>query len=164
MTRRPPPPPGAKSLATRLPAGFAAPKPGRKARPLPRAAILAEPAGPSPGRWEVTIPDWHPTRLNVLMHARWASSLKRKDAVRIGTELRLAGVPAATTPRRLKLVIVLGPRQRAGDPDAYDKSTRDGLVRAGALVDDNRQWLAPLANEYERSAVRATRIILEDVM
>jgi len=156
---------GVKVLKTVIP-GHAEPVPKVKRkprRPLPADALLERIAS-DPRCWEVTIPGWHPTRLNQLIHAHRGKSsrLKFADALRIGRTMRGAGVPRATGRRRMGLVIILGPRQRGGDPDAYDKSSRDGLKRCGAIVDDNRQWLEPLPTQYERGPERATRIILED--
>lgn len=135
-------------------------------KPLPPHCILDPARTHGHARFEVTIRGFHPTRLNVLKSAHWgtASKLKRSDAEIIGGELKRAGVTGAIGKRRMGLVIVLGPGQRGGDPDAYDKSARDGLKRCGALKDDNRQWLEPLATRYERqSSGPSTRIIIEDV-
>lgn len=136
-----------------------------RVKTLPAHCVL-DPAGAHGGaRFEVAIPGFHPTRLNVLKGCHWgkAGRMKRSDAEVIGGTLKKAGVTGAIGRRRMGLVIVLGPGQRGGDPDAYDKSARDALKRCGALKDDNRQWLEPLPTRYERSSTRSTRIILEDI-
>lgn len=134
----------------------------RAIEPLPAHCLLSP--GPGPGRYEVKVRGWQPTRLNVLKGCHWAKAgrMKRADAEVIGGELRRAGVSAAIGKRRVGLVIVLGPGQRGGDGDAYWKSALDGLKRCGALKDDNRQWCELLAIQYERQSEMGTRIILED--
>lgn len=74
-----------------------------------------------------------------------------------------AHVPKAAGKRRVKLTIVLGPRQRGGDPDAYWKSTLDALARAGLILDDNRQGVELASVAYERGTRKATVIGLTDV-
>jgi hypothetical protein len=130
-------------------------------RELPAHCQLRE--GPGARRYEVTIPEWIPARLNVLKASHWAVERKLKfaDACVIGGELRRAGVTRGK--RRVGLVIVLGPRMRGGDPDAYNKSFLDGLVRCGALVDDNRQGVEILPIRFERQSVMGTRVIIEDL-
>jgi hypothetical protein len=109
----------------------------------------------------IHIPNFHPTRLNKLLgHWRVAARLKKNDRSIIQTYCR--GLPAATTKRRVTLTIVLGKRQRGGDPDSYFKSALDGLVHAKQLVDDSKEWceLAPV--KYLRGDM-ATIIELEDI-
>lgn len=109
------------------------------------------------------IDGWHPCRLNQLVSVHWAnrSRLKRVDRQFVATYGR--DLPRATGKRRVRLRIVLGPGQRAGDPDAYWKSLLDALVHAGLLLDDNRQHveLGPVA--FDRAEKRRTEIILEDI-
>jgi hypothetical protein len=59
--------------------------------------------------------------------------------------------------------LTLGPRQRGGDPDAYFKSVLDALVRAGLLIDDNRQGAELGDVTFARGLARRTEIVLEDV-
>jgi hypothetical protein len=139
--------------------------PGKKKRkpptPLPDHCLLLP--GP-PGRWEVMIEGWFPYRLNQLLsaHKYKRGKMKYEDAQVIGQALREAGVSRATGKRRLQYVIVLAPKQRGADGDAFDKSLRDGLKRAGAIKDDNRQWLDAEKPLYERAGVKGIRVILED--
>jgi len=111
------------------------------------------------------IPGWHPQRLNVLMTCHWRKRgrLRVADDAMVKVAALNAGIPKATVKRRVKITIVLGKGQRAGDRDAYFKSTLDSLKNAGMIVDDSRQWidLEPIA--FERAAEMATRIELEDL-
>lgn len=111
------------------------------------------------------IDDWHPCRLNKLVGCHWATAARRKRSDRhmVGVYAKIARLPKATGPRRIRLRIVLAPGQRAGDPDAYWKSLLDALVHVGLLLDDNRQHveLAPVA--FGRADKRRTEIILEDI-
>lgn len=113
----------------------------------------------------LTIAGWQPTRLNVLIHSHWraAQKLKDFDTSVIMVEARSQRIPKAEGRRRVSLLITLAPRQRAGDVDAFWKSTLDALKRAGLIIDDNRQWceLAPV--EFARGGAKATTITLEDL-
>jgi hypothetical protein len=113
----------------------------------------------------LTIPRWHPARLNEIMGRHWAIGHKRKraDAITIGWHAKASEIPHAEGRRRVSLVIVLGPRQRAGDPDAYWKSTLDGLVLAGLLRNDSSRWCELGTIEFRRGTEHATEIILEDL-
>jgi Holliday junction resolvase RusA-like endonuclease len=113
----------------------------------------------------LTIPSRHPTRLNELLHVHWgkAARLKRQDRFMVAHHARLQGIPPATAKRRVSLVLTLAPRQRAGDPDAYWKSTLDALVHADLLLDDNRQGVELGTVEFQRGPMRGTEIRLEDL-
>jgi hypothetical protein len=113
----------------------------------------------------LTIDGWHPARLNQWdgHHWRVRSRLKKKDRELVSLYAYLAGIPRATGRRRVSLRLTLAPRQRAGDPDAYWKSTLDALVHAGLLVDDNRQSVELGEVTFERGSIRRTAIVLEDV-
>jgi hypothetical protein len=114
-------------------------------------------------RQRLVIPGWVPARLNTLVGC-WQRRhrLKRADREMVGTYARLARIPPATLPRRVSLTIVLGPGERAGDPDAYFKSVLDALTACGLLVDDNRQGVELGDVRFERGE-RATVIHLEDL-
>jgi len=81
----------------------------------------------------------------------------------IGVYLYNAKVPKAAGKRRVEIVIVLGKGQRAGDPDAYNKSLLDALVRLGYLKDDNRQWLQLESVKFSRAEEKAMIIRITDV-
>ena len=91
--------------------------------------------------YRLVIEGWHPARLNQLLAGHWSRChrLKRADRQLVGLESKLQGIPPATGKRRVSLTLVLGPRQRAGDPDSYFKSLLDALTHAGMILDDNRQ-------------------------
>jgi hypothetical protein len=108
------------------------------------------------------IPRWHPATVNQLL-GHWAKAhrLKRSDRALIAAYGRQ--VPKATEPRRVQLTIVLQAAQRAADPDAYFKSSLDGLVHAGLLIDDNRQHVELMPVRFDRSTDWGTLIDLEDI-
>lgn len=110
------------------------------------------------------IPDWHPATVNQLL-GNWkkAMRLKRIDKELVEAYVWCDRIPRASGKRRVSLEIVLWPRQRAGDPDAYWKSLLDALKAAGAIVDDNRQHVELSPVTFSRGPRRRTRIVLEDV-
>lgn len=117
--------------------------------------------------YRIEIPMWHPARLNAVVDRGWRKGwrLKKRDREMIAAHLPLFGVPPATGRRKVSLAIVLAKGQRAPDVDAFWKSTLDGLVKAGALVDDNRIGCQMGDVVFARSCDRrfSTTIILEDV-
>jgi hypothetical protein len=117
------------------------------------------------GTHRIEVPNWLPTPLNRLLGCHWGtrSRLKRADADLVAVYAMRAGVPRATSRRRVTLRLTLGPRQRAPDPDALWKSLLDGLVRAGLLVDDNYQGVELGEVIFERGPEQSTRIVLEDL-
>lgn len=144
------------------------PRFGKRLRPRPRqraAVVMLPPGRAERSRWTVTIPRWHPTKLNDLVSAHWGkrSRMKLADLQTVAAACLDAGVRMALGRRRVALTIVLGKGQRAGDPDAYHKSLNDALVRCGALRDDSRTWceLAPV--QFERAAQKSARIELTDL-
>ena len=108
---------------------------------------------------------WHPVKLNELLGSHWAVAAKRKriDRLAVGLAFCNSGVEIAGCKRRVSLLLTLVPRQRAGDPDCYWKSTLDALVACGALKDDSRQWCELGTVEFRRGAARETLISLEDL-
>jgi Holliday junction resolvase RusA-like endonuclease len=127
-------------------------------KPKPKAA-----PGPAPGRWEFFVPNWHPTRLNVLLGKHHVEAWRLKQTDKAVVLFYSAGkVPAAQGKRRVTLRIVIGPRQRGGDTDAYWKSTLDALVANHLLMDDNRTWVELMPVQFERGA-KGTWILLEDI-
>lgn len=114
----------------------------------------------------ITIGGWHPARLNQWDGRHWAVRAKAKQDDRIVIDLACranALVTQATGKRRVSLEIVLGPRQRGCDPDAYWKSLLDGLKHAGAILDDRKECVELGTVTYSRGPRKATKITLEDV-
>ena len=123
-------------------------------------------AGPAArATYRLTIPDWHPSKLNEYLGRHWSVKhrLKRHDAVMVGWYARAAAIPPATGKRRVSLVITLAPRQRAFDVDAPWKSLLDALTGAGLLVDDSPRWCELGTVEFIRGPARRTEIFLEDL-
>ncbi len=112
----------------------------------------------------LTIEGFLPARLNELL-GHWSRGwrLKRRDRDIIALAARLQRIPVATGKRRVSLTIILAPRQRAADPDAFWKSTNDALVACGLLLDDNRQHCELGTVAFQRGTQMATEIVLEDV-
>lgn len=117
-----------------------------------------------PERWFVRIDGWHPATLNSLMHCHWATRnrMKKHDAALIAASVLGADVPKAESRRRVSLEIVLGPRQRGADSDAYWKSVLDALVKCGALHNDNKEWCELGEVTYRRGERPGTVICLEN--
>lgn len=112
------------------------------------------------------IPGWHPVRLNNLFGKHWAKAarLKAEDRKVIRIYARMNELlNADKVKRRVSFKIVLKPKQRAGDPDAYYKSLLDGLVWAGLLVDDSRTWCEITQPTFDRGEQWGTEITLEDL-
>jgi Holliday junction resolvase RusA-like endonuclease len=117
------------------------------------------------GEYVIDIPNWHPTPLNKLL-GHWRTSAKRKkqDREMVWAYSKQAKIPLnSSTKRSIELTIVLGPKQRACDPDAYWKSCLDALVHAMAIWDDSHEYCELLPIKFERGTRKATRILLRDV-
>jgi hypothetical protein len=109
---------------------------------------------------------WIPARLNQLKDNRWVSGkLKKRDRQIVACYVAKAETPPPSGRRKVSLRVVLAKGQRAPDVDSYWKSLLDSLVKAGALVDDNRNGCETGAVEFFRSpdGTHGTTIILEDV-
>lgn len=118
--------------------------------------------------YRLWIPRWRPATLNQIMRGHWArgAAMKKADRQMVGTYAHYAGIPKATGKRRLTVEVVLGPRHRPCDEDAFAKSLRDACVCAGLLVDDCTKWLEPGPVTQRRPAKGeewGTLITLEDV-
>lgn len=122
------------------------------------------PGQPIPVTHTLTIPNWHPSRLNQLM-GHWAERARRKkgDAEFVFVYAYLARIPRATGKRRVDLVVTLAKGQRSPDRDAWWKSTLDALVHARLLRDDCPKWCVPGSVEYRRADGPATTILLTDM-
>src|SRR5262245_18796887 len=97
--------------------------------------------------YRMEIPGWQPALLNHLLRCNWPKRrrLKQNAAQQLGVARVTYGVPEATGKRRVRLVYVLGPRQKTPpDPDGVWKSLLYGLVAARLLVDDSKDWVEAL--------------------
>lgn len=80
---------------------------------------------------------FHTARLNELMAGvKTKVGLRRRDNALVAEAAALSGIPQATGPRRVSLLVVLARGQRAGDRDGWFKSLLDALVHSRLLVDD----------------------------
>jgi hypothetical protein len=122
-------------------------------------------ADDSGNRWEIQIDGWRPASLNELLKGGpWgAHRLKRRDREYMVLFANLARVPRATAKRRVSLRIVLPPKQRRFDIDAFQKSTLDACTHAGLVKDDNPKYADWGGVDYIRGKVLSTTIIIEDI-
>jgi hypothetical protein len=116
-------------------------------------------------QWTITIPAYTPTSVNKLLslHPYSRSRAKRGDYELVAYYAKQAGVPPATGHRKVGLEVILGPRQRACDPDNLNKVFRDALKHAGLIVDDSKRWATFTEPVITRGSERATIITLEEV-
>lgn len=114
--------------------------------------------------YTVGIPGWRPARLNELLGKHWAVAQRRKnaDAQRLLVELQNHRVPKATGKRKVILLWGLAKGERTPDPDGVWKSLLDGLVRAGALVDDNALGVFCAPVQFVRGT-KGIVLTLEDI-
>lgn len=112
----------------------------------------------------ITIPNWHPTRLNQLVGVHWATKHRRRqnDDAMVRVYAYRLRTPPASGKRRVSLEITLSPRQRV-DEDCFWKSTLDALVNCDMLVNDSATWCTLGPVTFTRAKAPATVIVLEDV-
>jgi len=89
--------------------------------------------------------------------------MRSNDYAILRYDSRSEKVPKAQGKRRVSLEIVLGPRQRGGDPDSYWKLLLDNLKHLGLIRDDNKEWVELGPVTFSRGPQRATAITLEDL-
>src|SRR5262249_43659142 len=92
----------------------------------------------------LVIPKWRPPLANQWRGRHWniAHRLRKQSTQLLGVYVLKQRVPKATGRRRVSVEIVLAPRQRQPDRDAFDKLLLDALVGAGLLLDDSERGLA----------------------
>ncbi len=129
-----------------------------------REAGLEETVSTTPTIWTLELPGFVPASLNKIMRGHWSNGyrLKKHDADVILRAVRAYGVPNATGRRRVSLLIVLPPRQRAFDGDNVLKSTLDALTHAGALRNDSPAWVVWTPPVYARGPALTTFITLQE--
>ncbi len=137
---------------------------GRTAR-YPSAPATVGTGGIKPQRWTMEIPGWMPARLNQILGGHFAKGhrLKKHDKEVIALAVALCGVPAATTRRKVSLLVVLEKGKRSPDPDAFDKSLRDALVACGALKNDSAAWVKGEDPRFARGESLVSFLTLENV-
>lgn len=111
---------------------------------------------------------WHPTTLNTLMAGHWAKGHRKKklDGEVVAAECLRHGLRPAQGPRKVSLHLIVPPKARRCDRDAFWKVALDCLKRAGAIVDDSPNYCTPGAVTYSRSESAehwGTLVYLEDV-
>lgn len=112
------------------------------------------------------ISNWHPATINQLLKSvRDRIRLKKADRNMVFYMAKELKVPRATGKRRVHLTIIMKPKQRGADPDAYNKSLLDALVHAGLLRNDSHQWAEIAPVRYERGTAKqwGSLIVLEDI-
>ena len=124
---------------------------------------VIEPHGSRLGRHCLHLPG-HTTRLNALMSGvRQKIRLRSRDNLLVSLAAKKTCIPFATGPRRVSLLVVLAPGQRAGDRDNWFKSLLDALVRVGFLVDDGAAHCELGPVEFARGPRAAMYVTLEDL-
>src|SRR5262249_2531686 len=94
--------------------------------------------------YTLMVPTWYPPLCNRWRGRHWsvAHRLRKQAVALLGVYALQQHVPRATGRRRVSVEIVLAPRQRQPDCDAYDKLLLDSLGAVGLLVDDREPGLA----------------------
>jgi hypothetical protein len=118
-----------------------------------------------PRRWEILIPDWHPTSLNKLNYVRRKIRSKKEDRKTIHDyAVTLCQVPPATGPRVVSAHVQARSMAHQLDPDNILKSLLDALVQVGLLLDDDARHCILGSITAGAGAERYTRITLEDAI
>lgn len=112
---------------------------------------------------KVTIPNWRPISLNVLMRMHWAARNKRVRSDKALIAAYSSGIPKATGKRMVSLHVVLGKGGRQLDADNSFKVLLDGLVFNRLLIDDSPKWVELGNITYSRGKENETTITLEDL-
>lgn len=115
--------------------------------------------------WTMNIPGWTSTPLNKLMTVHWgtAARCKKADVQVVGNAKMAAGVPDATTKRRIEIIVIYPKGQRQYDKDAFLKSLLDAMVRAKVLVNDSPAWADYDLPEYARGDKLRTIITVQEL-
>ncbi|MCE9567651.1 MAG: hypothetical protein K8U57_37090 [Planctomycetes bacterium] len=118
-------------------------------------------------KYVIEIPRWHPQTVNQLYgtHQHWGYKRKQKklDRAMVTHYVGQAKVPPQERKRRVTLTIVLAPKKRGADVDAYWKSCLDALVGCSALAGDSSKWVELAPVQYERAEAWGCKIELLDL-
>lgn len=157
--------PHSAAAATRPPASDAA---KAHTKPAPAQHAQATAGAASAGAVHVLwLPGWRPAPLNTLQ-GHWSKrrKLKATDRAIVQAAVFVHGIPRATGPRSVQLVLLMDKGQRCVDGDASDKSLLDALVHAGALRNDSPAWCRSLPVMYLRclhGAAPGAFVVLTDL-
>lgn len=111
------------------------------------------------------LPNYRPPSLNQLFAGKLRDRIRRKKECYeiIAGYFMQAKIPKATGKRRVDMEMHLSSRQRKADPDAIWKVLLDGLVRCGALVDDDVAHVQLGEVSYPRVGECGTKITLTEI-
>src|SRR5947209_8313257 len=95
----------------------------------------------TPRTWTLTVPRWRPPACNSWRGRHWSKAHKLRKAAEqlLATDARQQRIPQAAGRRRVTVEVVLAPRMRQPDRDAFDKLLLDALVNVGLLLDDGER-------------------------
>jgi hypothetical protein len=112
----------------------------------------------------LTIPDFTPASLNALTRGKLRDRMRlsRGDRDLVAFYARQAGIPAASGPRRVSVLVTMT-RGRLVDPDNVLKSALDSLVACGLLLDDDAARCELGSVRVTRGERRETTFTLEDL-
>jgi Holliday junction resolvase RusA-like endonuclease len=115
--------------------------------------------------YELVIPNWRPTSVNLLLsrNPRSRTKFKRRDAEMILAHAILARVPRALGPRRVSYRVTVPAWRHAPDPSNILKSAEDALVSCGLLIDDSARWYRIGEVDVVVGGALETVISLEDL-
>lgn len=112
------------------------------------------------------IPRYRIAKLNDLMFAKIWTRIKLSKECRELVAWYGKDVPKATAPRRVSLTVVMRPRMRPCDVDAFNKALLDSLASAGLILGD-RPGQCEIGSLEQRPAAEGEEwgslIVLEDL-
>lgn len=111
----------------------------------------------------LTIDDWRPVGLNLLLRSHWGkrARLKRLDRETVAVHALAQRVPRATARRRVSVSVEC--HKTPPDADNLLKSLLDALTACGLIIDDSPAWCELGAVAVARGARDRTIVTLEDL-
>lgn len=111
----------------------------------------------------LTIDDWRPVGLNLLLRSHWAkrARLKRLDRETVAVYALALGVPKATGRRRVSVSVECC--KSPPDADNVLKSLLDALTHCGLVIDDSPAWCELGTVAVARGPRDRTVVTLEDL-